>query len=91
MPLHRPDKRQRSALQSSAYMTLARPPAVVPGAKVSSKGKKAAKKFERYRAAWVLASQILKDVDPAFHFTNLAITKNFTGSPHIDKFDVSYQ
>jgi hypothetical protein len=29
--------------------------------------------------------------DPNYHFSAIAVTKNFVGSPHIDKYDITYQ
>ena len=88
-----PEKRQRAALHSSAYMTLTRPPALEPGKQLNSKARKAARKFEQHRSLWNLASQVVDRVDSSFasRFTSLAVTKNFCGSPHIDQYDVTHQ
>ena len=43
---------------------------------------------------WALAEEILRGASPkaaAFHFTAMAVTKNFRGSPHIDQNDLSVQ
>lgn len=37
------------------------------------------------------AAAVLQSTDPAFPWDNLAVTKNFVGSPHIDWRDVSHQ
>jgi len=40
---------------------------------------------------WVNMKNLIKDVDPDFTFTSLQVNKNFTGHPHTDKNNQSYQ
>ncbi|CAK9057375.1 Hypothetical protein SCF082_LOCUS30806 [Durusdinium trenchii] len=43
---------------------------------------------------WALAEALLRGASPkaaAFHFTSMAVTQNFRGSPHIDQNDFSVQ
>jgi hypothetical protein len=37
------------------------------------------------------AFRVLHWADPRFQYDRLAVTKNFTGSPHVDKDDVTFQ
>jgi hypothetical protein len=37
------------------------------------------------------AFRVLQWADPRFQYDRLAVTKNFTGSPHVDKDDVTFQ
>ena len=55
--------------------------------KMSKKARIAAKKLCEYQELWDLAKQALSTVDPEYaqSFSALAVTKNFKGSPHIDK------
>ena len=57
------------------------------GLKDSKNARVAAAKIEQYQALWDLASQAIAEADGAFArtFTALAVTHNFSGSPHIDK------
>ena len=54
---------------------------------MSKKARIAAKKLREYQELWDLAKDTIATVDPSFaeSFSALAVTKNFTGSPHIDK------
>ena len=54
---------------------------------LSKKARIAAKKLREYQALWDLAKNTLATIDPEFaeSFSALAVTKNFRGSPHIDK------
>eukprot|EP00750_Incisomonas_marina_P014362 INCI17644.3.p1 GENE.INCI17644.3~~INCI17644.3.p1 ORF type:complete len:301 (+),score=55.10 INCI17644.3:758-1660(+) len=38
-----------------------------------------------------LAGELMQWVDPLSCWTHIAVTKNFIGAPHIDRFDISYQ
>lgn len=40
---------------------------------------------------WDLCQSLIRSVFPAVRYTALAITRNFRGSPHIDKHDTTYQ
>jgi hypothetical protein len=53
----------------------------------SNKAGKALDKFKRHEKIWTYAMEALEEVDSNFaaRVTALAVTHNFTGSPHIDK------
>lgn len=40
---------------------------------------------------WRLCKAFLKAVDPAFVFSSIQVNRNFSGLPHVDKHDVTYQ
>ena len=44
-----------------------------------------------YGALKLAAFRVLHWADPRFQYDRLAVTKNFTGSPHVDKDDVTFQ
>ena len=44
-----------------------------------------------YGALKLAAFRVLQWADPRFEYDRLAVTKNFTGSPHVDKDDVTFQ
>ena len=48
-------------------------------------------KNDPYGALKRAADGVLVWADPAFEYDRLAVTKNFTGSPHVDKEDVTFQ
>ena len=54
---------------------------------MSKKARIAAKKLREFQPLWDLAKETLATIDPIFakSFSALAVTKNFRGSPHIDK------
>jgi len=54
---------------------------------MSKKARIAAKKLRQFQPLWDLAKKTLATIDPIFarSFSALAVTKNFRGSPHIDK------
>jgi len=58
-----------------------------PGSKLSLK---AVAKLQKHARLWELAVEALRPIDEAFagSFTALAVTSQFTGSPHIDKRNV---
>ena len=53
--------------------------------------KTAASDPDPYGALKRAAHRVLVWADPAFEYDRLAVTKNFTGSPHVDKDDVTFQ
>jgi hypothetical protein len=55
------------------------------------KQREARRVFERHRALWDAAERALASVDPGFRYTNIAVTRDFRGSPHIDHSDISFQ
>ena len=78
--------RERPSIHASSYMILHSLDHIRTqmGAK---KGKKALSKYQQYETIWNLAMTALKEVDEVFanNVTAIAVTHNFTGSPHIDK------
>eukprot|EP00041_Stephanoeca_diplocostata_P036856 m.1364155 g.1364155 ORF g.1364155 m.1364155 type:complete len:153 (+) comp24946_c0_seq36:1849-2307(+) len=40
---------------------------------------------------WLIADKLLRSVDSSFEYSNIAVSKNFVGSPHVDSSDISYQ
>ena len=75
----------RPSIKAESYMILRSP--MEFGAKDSHKATLAAKKLEGNEQLWKLAHEALQQVDPEYaaNFSALAVTYNFTGSPHIDK------
>ena len=47
-------------------------------------------KLHEHVELWGLCRQVMEEIDPDFacQYTSIAVTKNFKGSPHIDKQDV---
>ena len=74
----------RPSIKAENY-TILRAPAEFQKAD-SNQARKAAAKIRQYRGLWDLAVTALTEADPAFvpSFSALAVTRNFTGSPHID-------
>mmetsp|Transcript_6953 Transcript_6953/g.14788 ORF Transcript_6953/g.14788 Transcript_6953/m.14788 type:complete len:395 (+) Transcript_6953:251-1435(+) len=58
-----------------------------PATTISRKARVAAKKLQEHRGLWDLAQHTMFTIDPTFaaSVSALAVTKNFRGSPHIDK------
>lgn len=79
--------RERPSINAESYMILRSPAEFQPGSRLAEK---AAAKLAEHREIWDLASNCLQSVDPeyALHFSALAVTRNFRGSPHIDKQNV---
>jgi hypothetical protein len=75
----------RPSISAASYMIL-RSPAEF-GSKDSRNAAQAAARIEQYSALWRLAAQAIGEADADFaaRFTALAVTRGFTGSPHIDK------
>ena len=77
--------RERPSIQASSYMILKSPAEVLKlGPK---KFEKALFKFKQYESIWKLAIEALNEIDSDFaaKIDAVAVTHNFTGSPHIDK------
>jgi hypothetical protein len=57
----------------------------------NNKAKREAEKLKRFSGIWNKAIEAIESVDMDFarRFTALAVTKNFTGSPHIDTLNVA--
>lgn len=75
----------RPSIDAQSYMILRSP--VEFEQKSSNMARKAAKKLQDNKRLWDLAKRAIESVDPEYaeSFSALAITKGFTGSPHIDK------
>lgn len=75
----------RPSISATNY-TILRSPAEF-STKDSKLAQRAAAKLQQYARLWQLAVDALSDVDADFakSFSALAVTKNFKGSPHIDK------
>jgi len=75
----------RPSINAQSYMILRSPMEFEQ--KTGNMARKAAKKLSQYRKLWDLARQAIESVDPEFgeKFSALAVTKGFSGSPHIDK------
>ena len=76
--------RERPSIQASSYMILRSPAHML---QLGKKTIKELEKFQTHEKIWTLAMAALKQVDSEFaaRVTALAVTHNFTGSPHIDK------
>lgn len=40
---------------------------------------------------WYILKELVRGVDPTYHFSSVQINKNFAGTPHIDRNNVNYQ
>lgn len=79
--------RERPKIRAEYYMILQKPGT---GQVDSARTLRETAKLERYRKLFDLAVDTIREVDPNFceRFTALAVTKNFTGSPHIDTLNI---
>jgi len=73
----------RPSIAAKSY-TIIRTPCEF-GSSKSRNAMKAAKKLKQNEALFNLATTAIFEVDPSFEFSSLAITRGFSGSPHIDK------
>ena len=82
-----PPDRERPKISAHHYMILQRPSS---NSNSGPKARKEAAKLQRYLTIWTLADRAMRQVDQEFadRFTALAVTKNFSGSPHIDTLNV---
>ncbi len=80
--------RERPKINAQYYMILQKPGS---GQVDSVKTQRETAKLQKYNRLFELAVETIHQVDPAFskRFTALAVTKNFTGSPHIDTLNIS--
>jgi hypothetical protein len=74
-----PQKSQRPGLSSDHYIVLANKRPDFYGVR-----------HPHYRLR-LLCAEVIAFADPSYVCTAIAVTKNFTGSPHIDQFDRSHQ
>lgn len=51
----------------------------------------APKNTGNYPELWRLCGQLMNAMAPAFEYSSVAVTRNFTGSPHVDMGDRCYQ
>jgi len=71
-----PVRNERPALSSEQYLVL----------------RSNVKDYERYYGNLPEACRkLLQWADPSYHYSGIAVTKNFLGSPHVDELDQSYQ
>ena len=80
--------RERPKIKAEYYMILQRPGS---GQIDSARTRRETAKLNKYRAIFDKALQVIEETDPDYakRFTALAVTKNFTGSPHIDTLNTS--
>jgi len=90
--------RERPKIAAQGYVILQRPPpptsTIEPKTSTSAntnKTKREAEKLKRFIGIWKKAVEAIESVDEEFSrsFTALAVTKNFTGSPHIDTLNIA--
>ena len=96
--------RERPKIAAEGYVILQRPPppttetplaetplAPAKSSKAKNKAKREAEKIRRFLGIWTKALEAIESVDKEFaaRFTALAVTKNFTGSPHIDTLNIA--
>jgi hypothetical protein len=76
--------RERPSISAENYMILCSPTMFNS---TSQKAAKAACKLKKHEVLWNLAFEAINSVDEVFasQYTAVAITHNFSGSPHIDK------
>jgi len=79
--------RERPKIKAEYYMILQKPGSGQPH---SPKTLRETAKLQRYHRLFDLAVETMQEVDNDFskRFTALAVTKNFTGSPHIDTLNI---
>jgi hypothetical protein len=87
----------RPSIHASSYMILRSPSEFEQNTtgvleedgtpRLTKKAHIAAKKLQEQQSLWDLAQRAIQSIDPDYaqSFSALAITKSFTGSPHIDK------
>lgn len=77
--------RERPSVKASSYMILHSADQMLRLS--AKKAVKALDKFKRHENIWNYGMEALKEVDPEFadRVTAIAVTHNFSGSPHIDK------
>ena len=87
--------RERPKIAAQGYVILQRP-AIEPETStqsnnINNKAKREAEKLKRFIGIWKKAIEAIESVDEEFsrQFTALAVTKNFTGSPHIDTLNIA--
>ena len=92
------NRNERPSINASNYMIIRSPlefePKLNPetnSKRGSRKAKLAKQKYIQYIHLWNLAQQAMMKVNPSFakQYTALAVTHNFTGSPHIDKQNIT--
>lgn len=76
--------RERQTVKAEGYIILRSP--LEFSTKTSAKARMAAVKLQKHSRLWSLAQSAIESVDPIFakQYTAIALTKNFSGSPHID-------
>ncbi|KAG1662903.1 hypothetical protein FOA52_009686 [Chlamydomonas sp. UWO 241] len=84
-PAQRNLPRERPFVSATDYFTLNRPDTRFSNAS-GTKATRAAAKLGRYQRIWDLAIQAMREVDLEYaeQYSAIALTHNFSGSPHID-------
>ena len=62
-----------------------------PGQNAAVAKEGAASQADAYGALRQMCSTLMQFVEPSFHYSAVAVTQNFIGSPHIDECDRSFQ
>ena len=91
-----PAASHRRGVEAQKYLLVSSTPRAMREAeralkKTEKDPKTAASDPDPYGALKRAAHRVLVWADPAFEYDRLAVTKNFTGSPHVDKDDVTFQ
>ncbi|MGK3747254.1 MAG: hypothetical protein ACI90V_014118, partial [Bacillariaceae sp.] len=81
---------ERTSINAENYMILTSPESWESVGLNRKKRYKAEKKLNEHKILWDLAKSVMSTVDEEFsnHYTALAVTHNFIGSPHIDRQNV---
>jgi hypothetical protein len=74
---------ERTSIKAEHYTILTAPLGL--NRQATSKSSKAAAKLAANRVLWDAAADCLRSVNPDFQVSAVAVTHNFTGSPHIDR------
>ena len=98
------EQRTRQNLAIDGYLVVARPdpPVACAGGSgdhftapttspLSKNQAKIKRKYDRHGALMAAAAAVVAHFDPAYCWTGIGFTKNFVGSPHIDRHDINYQ
>ena len=81
-----PPASHRRGVDAQKYLVVSSAPKTARDA-----SRAASRAGDPYGAIKRAADAVLDWADPSFQYDRLAVTKNFTGSPHVDKDDVTFQ
>ena len=83
----------RGAAGSAGFGRVIKDP--VHGSQIGINTQVVPRKFDSSREAllelWQICKKMLKVAEPGFSFSSIQVNKNFYGSPHVDKHDVTHQ